>query len=406
MSASAQNLNEESAADEKGAGIFSPQRRSTLFIFISSFFFWAAIYFYAPVLPTYAESMGASLTMVGVIGAAYALPQLIFRIPAGIWSDSLGRRKPLIIGGILLVLLGAVGLRVSPNPWSLSLSRGLAGIGAASWVVFIVYTVSFYPENKTIHVVGILNFVLNGALTVTTAIGGLVADVWGERSAFLTAAILAFVALLPLLFTREYQTPKTQGFSWRDFGQVTRRPLLIAVSIMGILVFFAEFATVFGFIPIYAAGIGASDTELGILVMLAMGVSMVGSLVVAPMVQRWGHVFTLVLGSIMLGLSLLAVPFIDSIALLDVTQVLNGMGWGMLSTQLMALSIYDTTPRWRATAMGFFQAVYAIGMLTGPLVSGLLANSFGLAVIFYFSSAVCLVVIGMAYLPFLPRQQS
>jgi MFS family permease len=48
--------------------------------------------------------------------------------------------------------------------------------------------------------------------------------------------------------------------------------------------------------------------------------------------------------------------------------------------------------------------MYAIGMLTGPLVSGLLADSFGLAVIFYFSAAVCLIVIGMAYLPFLPRQ--
>jgi MFS family permease len=406
MSASVQNLNEEPAAGEKGAGIFSSQRRSTLFIFISSFFFWAAIYFYAPVLPTYAESLGASLAMVGVIGAAYALPQLIFRIPIGIWSDSSGQRKPLIIGGILMVLLGAVGLWVSPNPWSISLSRGLAGVGAASWVVFIVYTVSFYPENKTVHVVGILNFILNGALTVTTAIGGLVADVWGERSAFLIAAILAFVALFPLLFTREYRTPKTQGLSWRGFGQVARRPLLIVVSIMGILVFFAEFATVWGFLPIYAARIGASDTELGILVMLTMGVSTVGSLAVAPMVQRWGHVLTLVLGSVMLGLSLLAVPFIKSIPLLDLAQVLNGMAWGMLSTQLMALSIYGTTPQRRATAMGFFQAMYAIGMLAGPLVSGLLANSFGLAVIFYFSAAVCLVVIGMAYLPFLPRQQS
>jgi MFS family permease len=405
MSASAGNL-KESAAGEKGAGIFSSQRRPVLFIFISSFFFWAAAYFYAPVLPPYAESLGASLTMVGVIGAAYALPQLIFRIPVGIWSDSSGRRKPLIIGGILAVLLGAVGLWGSPNPWSLSLSRSLVGIGAASWVVFTVYAVSFYPENKTVHVVGILNFILNGALTVTTAVGGLVADVWGERNAFLIAAVLAFVALLPLLFTREYRVPKTQGLSWRGFGQVARRPLLIVVSIMGILVFFAEFATVLGFIPIYAAGIGASNTELGILTMLAMGFSMVGSLVVAPLVQRRGHLFTLVLGAVMLGLSLLAVPFIKSIPLLDLTQVLNGVGWGMLSTHLMALSIYDTTPQKRATAMGFFQAVYAIGMLTGPLVSGLLANSFGLAVVFYLSSAVCLVVIGMAYLPFLPRQRS
>ena len=243
-------------------------------------------------------------------------------------------------------------------------------------------------------------------MTITTALGGLVADTWGEKTAFLTAAILAIVALVFVLFAKENRMPKTQSLSWEGFKQVTRRPLLVVVSIMGILLFFAEFMSVWGFVPVYAARIGASDTELGILTMLASGVSMVGSLIVAPMVKRWGNVFTLVLGSIILGLSLLAVPFIHDILLLDAVQMLNGLGWGMLPTQLMALSIHNTPSQQRATAMGFFQAIYAIGMLMGPLVSGFLADNFGLAVIFYFSSAICLLVIGMAYLPIIPRRQS
>jgi predicted MFS family arabinose efflux permease len=399
-------LNKELSAGKQITGIFPPERRSVLFIFISTFFFWAAIYFYAPVLPVYAESLGANLTAVGIIGAAYALPQLLFRIPIGMWSDSLGRRKPLVIGGIIMVFLGALGLWVSPNSWSLSLSRGLVGVGAASWVAFTIYAVSFYPEHNTTQAVGILNFIVSAAMTITTALGGLVADTWGEKTAFLAAAVLAIVALIFVLFARENRIPKTQSLSWEGLKQVTRRPLLLVVSIMGILAFFAEFMSVWGFVPVYAARIGASDTELGILTMLASGFSMVGSLVVAPMVKRWGNISTLVLGSVMLGLSLLAVPLIHNIPLLNAAQMLNGLGWGMLPTQLMALSIHDTAPQQRATAMGFFQAMYAIGMLTGPLVSGFLADYFGLAVIFYFSSAICLLVIGMAYLPILPRRQS
>jgi DHA1 family multidrug resistance protein-like MFS transporter len=65
-----------------------------------------AIYLYAPVLPVYAKSLGASLTVVGIIVAAYALPQFLFRIPLGIWSDSLGRRKPFIVGGAIMVVIG------------------------------------------------------------------------------------------------------------------------------------------------------------------------------------------------------------------------------------------------------------------------------------------------------------
>jgi len=399
-------LDKKSSVGGHITGIFPPKRRSVLLIFISTFFFWAAIYFYAPVLPVYAESLGASLTAVGIIGTAYALPQLLFRIPIGMWSDSLGRRKPLVIGGIIMVFLGALGLWISPNSWFLSLFRGLVGVGSASWVVFTIYAVSFYPEHNNTQAVGILNFIVSAAMTITTALGGLVADTWGEKTAFLTAAILAIVALVFVLFAKENRMPKAQSLSWKGFKQVTRRPLLLVVSIMGILLFFAEFMSVWGFVPIYAARIGASDTELGILTMLASGVSMVGSLVVAPMVKRWGNIFTLVLGSVMLGLSLLAVPFIHNIPLLDAAQMLNGLGWGMLPTQLMALSIHNTAPQQRATAMGFFQAMYAIGMLLGPLVSGFLADNFGLAVIFYVSSAVCFTVIGLVYLPILPRRQS
>jgi DHA1 family multidrug resistance protein-like MFS transporter len=399
-------LTKESPAAEHVSGILPHDRRSILLIYISAFFFWAAIYFYAPVLPVYAVSLGASLTTVGIIGAAYGLPQLLFRIPIGAWTDSLGQRKPLVIMGIIMTLLGAFGLWISPGPGYLAFSRGLVGVGAAGWVSFTVYAVSFYPQYDTARAVGMLNFILGAALTVTTAFGGLVAETWGQRSSFLAAAILAIIALAFVIFAKEYRIQDKRSLSWGEFKHVARRPLLIVVSVMGILVFFAQFASVFGFVPVYAVKIGASDTELGILIMLSSGVSMIGALVVAPMMKRRGNIFTLVLGAFILGLSLLAVPFVHSIPILDTVQMLNGLGWGMVSTQLMALSIHDTAPAQRAMAMGIFQAMYAVGMLLGPLVSGLLADYFGLAVIFYFSSAVCLLVIGMAYLPVLPRRLS
>jgi len=41
------------------------------------------MYLYVPVLPVYAESLGASLTVVGIIVASYSIPQLLLRIPWG-----------------------------------------------------------------------------------------------------------------------------------------------------------------------------------------------------------------------------------------------------------------------------------------------------------------------------------
>ena len=173
---------------------------------------------------------------------------------------------------------------------------------------------------------------------------------------------------------------------------------------MGILLYFANSASVFGFIPVYGAKIGASSADLGIITTLAVGSSAVASLAAVHMAERWGNRFTIMLGGVLMGMALLAVPFIHSVYLLEAVQIANGLGRGILATTLMALSIRAVAPQQQATAMGVYQAIYAGGMLLGPLVSGFLADSQGLATVFYLSASLCLVIAGMACLPLLPKR--
>jgi MFS family permease len=49
--------------------------------------------------------------------------------------------------------------------------------------------------------------------------------------------------------------------------------------------------------------------------------------------------------------------------------------------------------------MGFYQAMYAFGMLFGPLASGFIADRYGLPVIFYLCMALCLIVCALGFLP-------
>ncbi len=402
MSTGSQGVNEKSSTANKATGSIKVDRRSVWLFYIGTFFYWMAMYLYVPVLPVYAQSLGASLTTVGIIVAAYALPQFLFRIPLGIWSDALGRQKPLIIGGGIILVTGSVGLALSPTPLYLGLFRTLIGVGAAMWVVFPIYLVTFYSGEKMEQSVGVLNFVTGAALVAATLLGGLISDYFSETTAFYTAAGLAVVCILCMLVTRERRIPSTSTRSWRDFGQVARRPLLVVVSIMALLMFLADFSSIWGFVPVYAAGIGASDTQLGILTMMVTAGTMVGSLIVAGMTKRLGQLLPIVIAAVFLGLSLLAVPFIKNIFPLGAVLAVHGIGYGMLATQLMVLSIYNIVPHQRATAMGFYQAVYAIGMLSGPLIAGLLSDRYDLAVVFYLGGALCLVIIGLACLPVLP----
>jgi predicted MFS family arabinose efflux permease len=397
-------MSDEVPVSKTADATISSRGRSVGLISASTFFYWTALYIYVPVLSVYAQSKGASLSMVGLIVAVYAFPQLALRIPLGIWSDSLGRQKPLVIAGIGMVTLGAITLIVAPNPLFLAISRVLTGIGAAAWGMYTIYLVSFYPANRSGQVIAILNLICSGALVVATLAGGAISNVWGERYAFIAAAVLGLISFIVVLFAKENRIQVTDHRSWRGFTQVAKKPLLLVVSLMGVLLFYAQFSGTLGFVPIYAAKIGASDTELGILTMLTMGVSMVGALLVAPMVRRYGHVFTIVSAALMLGLALLLVPFVSNVFILEGLQSLNGLGQGILTVELMALSIYGVAPNQRATSMGFYQAVYAVGMLVGPMTSGFLADRFGLGLVFYLSAGLCAVVAGLAFLPVLPRK--
>ena len=42
----------------------------------------------------------------------------------------------------------------------------------------------------------------------------------------------------------------------------------------------------------------------------------------------------------------------------------------------------------RATAMGSYQALYAIGMLAGPAISGPVADTFGIEMVFWVSAVI------------------
>jgi MFS family permease len=47
---------------------------------------------------------------------------------------------------------------------------------------------------------------------------------------------------------------------------------------------------------------------------------------------------------------------------------------------------------YQASAMGIFQAIYAIGMFAGPIFSGVIASKLNLESVFIFSSSISLLI--------------
>ena len=365
-------------------------RPSVVLVGAGTFAFWLSLYLYVPVLPLHAEELGASLSMVGLVVASYAIAQLLLRIPIGVAADILGRRKPFAAGALACCAAGAVGLALSPDPWTLFTARSVVGIGAAGWVAISVLYSSYYPTHRTLYALSRLMTINTTGLLAATFAGGLISEHLGTGTAFYAAAAVGVAGMALMLAAREPGSRRRGSYSAATFRRVARTPLLLVAGGIGILAQFVTFGGSYGFVPIHAERLGASDAEVGYVTTAMLFTQVLGTLATTRIVAGLGHRATLFLASVLVSLSMLLVPCSTSVWTLMALQGLGGLARGVVNTVLIALSLRAIAPEDRATGMGVYQAIYATGMIAGPAASGYLAQASGLDAVFYLAAAVSL----------------
>ncbi len=373
------------------------RRRSIRFFLMGIVLYWVGLYIYVPILPVYAQSMGASLSLVGLIVASYGVVQLLLRIPLGVASDWLGRRKPFVLAGFLVLVLSCTGLGLATTPELLLLSRALAGLAACSWVASTVLFASYFPPRQVVQATSLLNFFSSGGRVLATTVGGMLAQRFGWASTFWAGAGLALLGLIAMAGAGEERStiPTKRPQAWRDVGRIGRVPLLLISSLLATLVQYSSFTTTYGFIPVYAADLGASGAQLGWMTAATQIPFTLSALAASRVNERFGERATVVATALLMAVTTFLTPFVSSLGLLALTRIGYGMGHGIIYPTLMGLSLRAVRQSERASAMGIFQAVYALGMFGGPALSGLIADYYGLSTMFLVAGAVA---VGMATL--------
>lgn len=392
----------ESNSDSSDATSERSQTRYIITVALATYFFWISLYLYVPVLPLHAQELGANLQMVGIVIASYAIGQLLLRIPIGVGSDIIGR-KPFAVGALVLSALGAVWLAVSPDPWSLFAARTLTGVAAAGWVAISVLFASYYPATNTSRAMAIIMSVNTLSLVTATFVGGLIAEYFGNLSTFYGAAGIGFAGALLLLSAPEPRVVAATRYSFSTLVNVLRTPLLLRVSAIAITLQFVTFGVNFGFLPIHAENLGASKSEIGYITTAGLLAAVVGTAVSAWVSRRWGPTIAVIVATIATLFSLVVMTITTDLATLGALQAFNGFGRGMMNTVLISMALASAPVAIRATAMGSYQALYAIGMLLGPAASGPIAAAFGIEMVFWAAAAATVLGGAFALVKPLPR---
>ena len=162
---------------------------------LSIWLYWFSLSTYISILPTYSRDLGAGYQMIGVILGSFGLTQVLLRLPLGIISDRLERRKLFLVAGTILGLASSLGMWLFRDIYSLLFFRLLSGFAATAWVLQTVLFARCYPQAEGGKAMGLVTAVVNFGEMTAMFIGGLVAQYYGQEQSFLLAALVAVPAL-------------------------------------------------------------------------------------------------------------------------------------------------------------------------------------------------------------------
>ena len=367
------------------------------YVILGSLFWWFSLYIYVPVLPIYSKDLSSSLQFIGIIVGSYALGQILFRIPIGYLSDRLKSRKLFSVLSGIVSFLGSLYLFISNSPNDILIGRTITGVAAAGWVAISVYYSSFFPRNERFKSSTIILSSNMLSVFIGTFLSGYISDLISIKTCFLLSMVSAILSSILFLFSKEKPFDVKSQFSTIQFINLLRNKLLICLCLIGIFIQFITFSINFSYFPIYLNELSFSDSIVGNLVAFYTLASFIGTISSPRLIKRFGLWKIFIYSAILIGLTTLITPLFENLFLLIFLRLIGGIGGGIIFSSCMSSIVRGFQENYQASAMGIFQAVYAIGMFLGPILSGVIGSNINLESVFIFSSSVTLPIILISF---------
>lgn len=342
-----------------------------------------------PLLPFYAERLGASATVVGLLISSYALCQLIAGPVLGRMSDHMGR-KPLLIVSQFGTLIGFLILAFASSLGLVFLSRIIDGLTAGNLSLAQAYIADVTePENraKSFGVIGIafgIGFLIGPAISGYLAQFGLSYPIFA--AAFLSASsIVCTATLLPKAEPHAEQGASGSGgrrlniLEWKAYTEYFTRPRLGAL--LWQFFFFAfSFALFISGFALYAQrrytlhghAFGAKEVGYVFAYVGFLGLILQGGLI--GRLVKWLGERTLVwtgFGISAVGYGLLA--WTHTLGQLLFASTVNSCS-GVLRPSVTSLITQQAGKREQGVVLGLTQSITSISQIVAPVIAGSLID--------------------------------
>lgn len=333
-----------------------------------------------PLLPFYAQRLGADPTRIGGLVSAFAIAQVATAPLWGRLSDRYGRR-PMILGGLLMSAVAYVLFENASAVWLLFVSRFVQGAGGGTTGVVQAYLSDSVPRRERAKALGWLTAATSAGVMAGPAVGSLAAALGTIAPGYLAAGFCVVNLLFAWRWLPEPErahdpstVPKKPSSMRSVFVDVLKHPRGPVGSLIWIYTFgMMSLMAMSGMLALYLQErFGIDETTIGYFYVFVGGVSLVmRSLVLGPIVQRFGEVRVLRLGTLSMALGMATIPLAASIPQLGLAIALVPIGTAFLFPVTTSIVSGQSEPGRTGTVLGVQQTFGGLARMLGPLWAGI-----------------------------------
>ena len=337
----------------------------------------------SPVLPRFAQDLGAAPELIGLIVAASTLTGVAIKLPAGALSDLLGRRRMMLLGCLFFAAPPFLYPFVQSAGPLLAL-RFLHGFATAIFSPVASAFVADLSERARGEKLGWFAAAGDLGSTLGPLLGGLL--LFYTQSYPLTYLAVGALGLLPLLMVLRLPADEASPSSHSTLGARSRqfwdglrevcssRAVIIASTLEAAL--YVGYGALLGFFPPYARGIGLNDAEIALVMGAQLATTMLAKPLSGRLSDRLGRKPMILAGLFLSAATLPAIPTLSSLWLLFPVSAIFGLGVAIVTPSTTAL-VADLVKAGRmGSAMGVFGTIWDTGEAGGPILAGFLIASF------------------------------
>jgi MFS transporter, DHA1 family, tetracycline resistance protein len=342
-----------------------------------------------PLLPFYAEKLGASPSQVGWLVGVYALCQLFSGPLLGRMSDHVGR-KPLLIVSQIGTLIGFLITAFAGTLWVVFLGRIIDGATAGNLSLAQAYISDVTKPEERAKSFGVIGIAFGLGFLIGPAISGFLSH-FDYRMPIFAAALMSFTSIMATTFllpSTKNVHPVQSGPSgpggrrlslvqWGEYGRYFRQPGL-GTLLVQFLVFMFSFSMFVSALALFVErritwhGKPFGPEQTGYVWAYAglLGIGLQGP-ALGRLVKRFGERALNRTGfaAYVVGYSMLA--FAHSIPWLLLSTTVLSLG-GLVRPILTSMITQKTPRAEQGTVLGLNQSLTSVSQIVGPPLAGLL----------------------------------